>query len=87
MTGTTADRLLERANHRLRGAQKMSRSLFGMILRGSRRCSAEKAWALHLETGDGIPGNGVPMEELTRWPKSSEPGNSQACDGDSCAKH
>lgn len=63
MTGTTSEVLLERANRRLRGAQKMSRMQLSYILRGSRRCSAEKAWAFHQETG-------VPMEELMRWPKS-----------------
>lgn len=87
MTGTTAAVLRERANRRLRGAQRMSQSLFSYILRGSRRCSAEKAWALHLETGNGEPGLGVPMAELTRWPKSSEAGNSMADNGDSSAKH
>lgn len=69
MTETTSAQLLERVNERLRGAQKMSRSMFSYILRGSRRCSGEKAWAIHLETG-------VPMEELTRWPRSTEPDNS-----------
>lgn len=71
LTGTTSQQLLELANAKLRGSQKMSRSLFSYILRGSRRCSGEKAWALHQVTG-------VPMEELTRWPRSSNAGNSRS---------
>lgn len=61
----TAERLLELANAKLRGSQKMSRSLLSYILRGSRRCSGEKAWALHQVTT-------VPMEELTRWPRGGK---------------
>lgn len=61
-TGTTGDRLLELANAKLRGSKKMSRIFLSYILRGSRRCGGEHAWALHQVTG-------VPMEELTRWPR------------------
>ena len=64
-TATTSARLREQANALLRGSGKMSKSLFSMILRGSRRCSVEKAWALHQVTG-------VPMEELTRWPRNGK---------------
>lgn len=74
MTGTTAQGLCALANDKLRGSQKMSRSLFSYILRGSRRCSGEKAWALHQITG-------VPMEELTRWPR--EPHSSDLTNSDS----
>jgi hypothetical protein len=83
MTGTSKVHLLEMANARLRGGQKMSPSLFSFILSGSRRCSAEKAWALHQITG-------VSMEELTRWPRephSSDLRNSQVDAGHSDAKY
>lgn len=70
-TSTSGDQLLERANAKLRGEQKMSRSLLSMILSGSRRCSGEKAWALHQVTG-------VPMEELTRWPRYAKTRKSQS---------
>ncbi len=72
-TGTNATRLCELANAKLRGEQRMSRALFGMILSGARRCSGEKAWALHQITG-------VSMEELTRWPRYPKPGNSGSND-------
>jgi len=68
-TNTNSTRLLEQANARLR--RRMSKSLFSMILRGSRRCSAENAWALHCITG-------VPMEELTRWPRYAKDDNSRS---------
>jgi hypothetical protein len=82
-TGTSKTRLLEMANARLRGPQKMSPTMFSFILSGSRRCSAEKAWALHQITG-------VSMEELTRWPRgphSSDLQNSVADAGHSDGKH
>jgi len=82
-TGTTAERLLEEANKRLRGGQKMSRTLFSYILRGSRRCSGEKAWAICQITG-------VPMEELTRWPKtprSTKLRKPRSSNGDSGAEY
>lgn len=62
-TGTTGDRLLELVNAKLRGSRKMSRSFLSYIMRGSRKCSGEHAWAIHQVTG-------VPMEELTRWPRT-----------------
>jgi transcriptional regulator with XRE-family HTH domain len=68
-TGTTARRLLERANQKLR--RPLSEPMFSMILRGSRRMSAENAWALHQVTG-------VPMDELMRWPRYEEQRNSQS---------
>ena len=68
-TGTTARRLLEKTNTRLR--RPLSEALFSMILRGSRRISAENAWALHQTTG-------VPMDELMRWPRYPQPANSGA---------
>lgn len=74
-TGTNGDRMLEQVNALLRGSQKMSRMMFSYILRGSRRCSGEKAWAIHQVTG-------VPMEELTRWPRYPKPSNSVASAGD-----
>jgi hypothetical protein len=43
----------------------ISPSLFSMILKGSRRCSRVNAYALHVVTE-------VPMDELTRWPRSAE---------------
>ena len=68
-TGTNARRLLEKANAKLR--RPISAPLFSMILRGSRRMSAENAWALHQVTG-------VPMDELMRWPRYEERDNSQS---------
>lgn len=62
-TGTSANRLLERVNKRLR--RPLSPQLLSMIRSGSRRCSAENAWALHQATG-------VPMDELMRWPRYTE---------------
>ena len=52
----------------------ISPPLLSMILRGSRRCSRWNAFAIQMVTG-------VPMDELTRWPRSTEPRNSRAADG------
>lgn len=68
-TGTNATRLLKLANVKLR--RPISAPLFSMILRGSRRCSLENAWALHQVTG-------VSMEELTRWPRYEDARNSRS---------
>lgn len=72
-TGTNHTRLLARVNEKLAAASRppLSPQLFSMMLRGSRRCSRENAWALYVVTG-------VSMEELTRWPRYAEDENSQS---------
>ncbi len=80
-TGTTGDRLLELVNDKLRGSKRMSRMHLSYLLRGSRRMSGEHAWAFCQVTG-------VPMEELTRWPrdaKSTDSPNVRSVAGDSHA--
>ncbi len=47
----------------------ISESMMSFILRGSRRCSAMNAFALHVVTK-------VPMRTLMKWPRSSESVNS-----------
>ena len=58
----------------------ISPALLSMILRGSRRCSRWNAFAIHIVTG-------VPMDELTRWPRSTDTRNSLAGAGTSHADH
>lgn len=72
-TGTNHTRLIAQVNERLSAASRppLSPQLFSMILRGSRRCSRENAWALFVVTG-------VPMEELIRWPRYAEDENSRS---------
>lgn len=62
-TGTNQTRLLRMLLEQT--GRTMSPALLSMILRGSRRCSRWNAFALHMVTG-------VPMEELTRWPRYVE---------------
>ena len=62
-TGTNAERL--RALLRSEAGHDISRTMISFILRGSRRCSAVNAMALHTVTG-------VPFKTLTQWPKVSE---------------
>lgn len=59
----TAERLLRMV--RTKTGRIISPALFSYILRGSRRCSRINALALWDVTG-------VPMEELTRWPRFPE---------------
>lgn len=65
-TGTNQTRLLELVKEHT--GQRISPAMLSMILRGSRRCSRWNAFALHMVTG-------VPMAELTRWPRYTEPSN------------
>lgn len=67
LTGTTARALL--AKLRTETGHVLSDAMFSYILRGSRRCSRYHAVALHHVTG-------VPMDVLTKWPRSSESDNS-----------
>ncbi len=48
--------------------RSISESMMSFILRGSRRCSAMNALAIHTVTK-------VPMATLRKWPRSSEPAN------------
>lgn len=68
-TGTNQQRLLEKV-YKATGT-RISPQMFSMILSGSRRCSKWNAWALHDVTG-------VPVSELTRWPRYSENENSRS---------
>lgn len=43
----------------------ISESMMSFILRGSRRCSRENAWAIHSVTK-------VPVKALTKWPRIAE---------------
>lgn len=61
-TGTSARALLARL--KAETGHVLSDAMFSYILRGSRRCSRYHAVALHHVTG-------VPMDALTKWPKSS----------------
>lgn len=72
-TGTNHTRLLQMVNAKLAAATRppISPQLFSMMLRGSRRCSRENAWAFYVVTG-------VPMEELIRWPRYAETENSES---------
>lgn len=49
----------------------LSQGWLSRVLRGSLRCSRMNAFALHVVTG-------VPMEELTRWPRYAETGSSKS---------
>lgn len=62
-TGTNGAQL--RARVLAEAGRDISPSQFSMILRGSRRCSRWNAFALHMVTG-------VPMDELTRWPRYAD---------------
>lgn len=59
-TGTNQARLIKLVAEET--GRRMSPALISMILKGSRRCSRWNAYALHVVTG-------VPIEELTRWPR------------------
>lgn len=61
-TGATAERLREMV--RTETERSISAAMMSYILRGSRRCSAVNAMALHAVTG-------VPMKTLQEWPKVS----------------
>jgi hypothetical protein len=68
-TGTSQRRLLQLVEEQT--SRRISEQLFSMILRGSRRCSKFNAFALHVVTG-------VPMDELTRWPRVANSDNSMS---------
>lgn len=68
-TGTTQRQLLTIL--RVQFGLQMSPALLNMIVKGNRRCVARNAFALHMVTG-------VPMDELTRWPRYQEPVKSQS---------
>lgn len=68
-TGTSAKRLLEIVFEET--GVHISPSFFSMILSGSRRCSKFNAFAIHTVTG-------IPMDELTRWPRYVESETSPA---------
>jgi hypothetical protein len=71
-TGTNGTMLLKKVEDET--GRKLSAAWLSLILRGSRRCSRWTAFALHMVTG-------VPMEELTRWPRSTEPSNFRSASG------
>lgn len=62
-TSTNAAMLIEMV--RVQTGRNISASMMSFILRGSRRCSAGNAMALHRVTG-------VPFRTLTEWPKVSD---------------
>ena len=62
-TGTNGQRL--RGMVKAETGRDISATMMSFILRGSRRCSAVNAMALHTVTG-------VPFRALTQWPKVSE---------------
>jgi hypothetical protein len=68
-TGTSQRRLLQQVKDVT--GRTISPAMFSMILRGSRRCSRWNAFALHIVTG-------VPMAELTRWPRYAETEKTQS---------
>jgi hypothetical protein len=68
-TGTNQVRLLHLVKEQT--GRSISAGMLSLILRGSRRCSRWNAFALHIVTG-------VPMDELTRWPRYTDSGNSRS---------
>jgi len=66
-TRTNGERL--RAMVKAETGRSISATMMSFILRGSRRCSAVNAMALHTVTG-------VPFRTLTQWPTVSEPAKS-----------
>lgn len=65
-TGTNQTRLIQLVKDMT--GRDISKGMLSLILRGSRRCSRWNAFALHVVTG-------VPMAELTRWPRYTESDN------------
>lgn len=54
---------------------QLSQAWLSRVLRGSLRCSRMNALALHFVTG-------VPLAELTRWPRYAASGSSRSGAGD-----
>ena len=67
-TNTNQTRLLQLVKEQT--GRDISKGMLSLMLRGSRRISRWNAFALHMVTG-------VPMEELTRWPRYTETGNTE----------
>lgn len=63
-TGTSARALLARV--KAETGHSISDAMFSYMLRGSRRISRHNAFVLSAVTG-------IDMDDLTKWPKSSEP--------------
>lgn len=68
-TGVNQTRLLALVKEHT--GRQLSQAWLSRVLRGSLRCSKWNAFALHLVTG-------VPMDELTRWPRYVEPTKSKS---------
>lgn len=68
-TNTNQARLLRLVKEQT--GRDISAAMLSLILKGSRRCSRWNAFALHIVTG-------VPMDELTRWPRYADSDKSRS---------